>query len=91
MSAEIDKRVEAKIGARPQSARSRAEVVPGHGGHQALLLGTGIGAGITGLVAIIAEHGNKGMVAPILVIWVIVAVAALGAAAVNRYRTIRRG
>jgi hypothetical protein len=55
------------------------------------LLGTGIGAGITGLVAIIAEHGNKGMVAPILVIWVIVAVAALGAAAVNRYRTIRRG
>ncbi len=59
--------------------------------HQALLLGTGIGAGITGLVAIIAEHGSKSMLAPILVIWVIVAVAALGAAVVNRYRNTRRG
>jgi len=55
------------------------------------LLGAGIGAGITGLVAIIAEHGNKSMVAPMLVIWVIVAVAGLGAAVVNRYRNIRRG
>jgi hypothetical protein len=59
------------------------------GGRQALLLGLGIGAGITGLVAIIAEHGSKSMVAPMLVIWVIVAVAALGAAVVNRYRNIR--
>jgi hypothetical protein len=90
IGAEIDKRVEAKLGARPQSARSLGEAVP-PGGHQALLLGTGIGAGITGLVAIIAEHGSKGMVAPMLVIWVIVAVAALGTAAVNRYRSIRRG
>jgi hypothetical protein len=55
------------------------------------LLGAGIGAGITGLVAIIAEHGSKGMVAPVLVIWVIVALAGLGATAVNRYRNIRRG
>jgi hypothetical protein len=53
------------------------------------LLVAGIGAGITGLVAIIAEHGSKSMVASMLVIWVIVAVAGLGAAAVNRYRNIR--
>jgi hypothetical protein len=90
IGAEIDKRVEAKLGARPQSGRSVGEVLP-PGGHQALLLGVGIGAGITGLVAIIAEHGNKSMVAPMLVIWVIVAVAGLGAAVVNRYRNIRRG
>jgi hypothetical protein len=90
IGAEIDKRVEAKLGDRPKSARSLGEAVP-PGGRQALLLGTGIGAGITGLVAIIAAHGSKSMVAPMLVIWVIVAVAALGAAAVNRYRTTRRG
>jgi hypothetical protein len=90
IGAEIDKRVEARLGARPQTARSLGEAVPA-GGHQELLLGAGIGAGITGLVAIIAEHGSKGMVAPMLVIWVIVAVAGLGAAVVNRYRNIRRG
>ncbi len=90
IGAEIDKRVEAKLGARPRRARSPEEAVP-PGGHQALLLGAGIGAGITGLVAIIAEHGSKSMVAPVLVIWIIVAVAALGATVVNRYRSIRRG
>jgi hypothetical protein len=88
IGAEIDKRVEARLGSRPHSARSLGETVP-PGRHQALLLGTGIGAGITGLVAIIAEHGSKSMLAPILVIWVIVAVAALGAAVVNRYRDRR--
>ena len=90
IGAEIDKRVEAKLGARPQSGRSLGEAVP-PGGYQALLLGTGIGAGITGLVAILAEHGSKHVVAPMLVIWVIVAVAGLAAAVVNRYRNIRRG
>ena len=90
IGAEIDKRVEAKLGTRPQRARSLGDAVPA-GGHQALLTGTAIGAGITGLVAIIAEHGSKSMVAPILVIWVIVAVAALGAAGANRYRSMRRG
>jgi hypothetical protein len=51
----------------------------------------GDAAGITGLVAIIAEHGSKGMGAPVLVIWVIVAVTALGAVALNKYRSTRRG
>ena len=90
IGAEIDKRVEAKLGARPQSARSLEKAVPA-GRHQGLLTGAGIGAGITGLVAIIAEHGSKGMVAPVLVIWVILAIAGLGAAVVNRYRNIPRG
>jgi hypothetical protein len=90
IGAEIDKRVEAKLGARPQSAHSQGAAVP-QGGHQALLMGAGIGAGITGLAAIIAEHGNKHVVLPIIIIWVIVAVAGLGAAVMNRYRNIQRG
>jgi hypothetical protein len=38
----------------------------------------------------VAEHGNKHVVLPVLLIWVIVAVAGLGAAVANRYRNIRR-
>jgi hypothetical protein len=90
IGAEIDRRVEAKLGTRPQGAGSVAEAAP-PGGHQGLLTGAGIGAGITGLLAIIAEHGNKSIVAPILVIWVILAIAGLGVAVVNRSRNIRRG
>ena len=89
IGAEIDKRVEAKLGTRPQSARPPAEAAAPVG-HHALLTGTAIGAGITGLVAILAEHGSKHVVAPMLVIWVIVAVVALGAAAANRYRNMGR-
>ena len=89
ISDEIDKRVDARLGARPQSPRSLVEAVP-TGGHQALLLGAGIGAGITGLVAIIAVHGSKTVVAAMITIWVILAVAALGAGVVNRYRSTRR-
>ena len=54
-----------------------------------MLTGAAIGAGITGLLAIIFDNGNKHMVAPMLAIWVILAIVALGAAAMNRYR--RRG
>ena len=87
---EIDKRVEARLGGRPRNARSRVEAVSS-GGHQALLTGAGIGAGITGLVAIIAVHGSKTVVAAMITIWVILAVAGLGAAVVNRYRNTRHG
>ena len=85
IGAEIDKRVDAKLGARPQRARPLAEAAPS-GGHQALLTGAAIGAGITGLVAILNEHGDKHMVGPILVIWVVLAIAGLAAALANRYR-----
>jgi hypothetical protein len=90
IGAEIDKRVDAKLGARPQRARPLAETAPS-GGHQALLTGTAIGAGITGLVAILNEHGDKHMVGPILAIWVILAVVGLGVAIANRYRNTGRG
>jgi hypothetical protein len=89
IGAEIDKRVEAKLGARPQSVSPLREAVP-VGGHQALLTGAGIGAGITGLVAVLADHGNKHTVGPMLIIWVILAITCLGAAALNRYRNIQR-
>ncbi|MGH3258063.1 MAG: hypothetical protein ACRDOU_22165, partial [Streptosporangiaceae bacterium] len=58
IGAEIDKRVEARLGTRPPSARPPAVAVP-TGGHQGLLLGAAIGAGITGLIALIADHGSK--------------------------------
>jgi galactokinase/mevalonate kinase-like predicted kinase len=90
IGAEIDKRVEAKLGARPQSGPPLARAVPA-GGHQGLLTGAGIGAGITGLLCIFADHGSKHIVAPVLVIWIILAIAGLGVAVVNRYRNIPRG
>jgi hypothetical protein len=54
-------------------------------------MGAGIGAGITGLLAIIATHGSKSVVGPMIAVWVILAVAGLGTAVVNRYRGTRRG
>jgi hypothetical protein len=90
IGAEIDRRVDAKLGAPPQRARSLAETVPS-GGRQSLLTGIAIGAGITGLVAILNEHGDKHTVGPILVIWVILAIAGLGVAIANRYRNMGRG
>lgn len=90
ISNEIDKRVDAKLGARPPRTRSLAEPAAA-GGHQALLLGAGVGAGVTGLVAIISVHGSKTVVAAMITIWVILAIAGLGASVANKYRDRRRG
>lgn len=89
IGAEIDKRVEARLGAPALAARPREKAVPA-GGHQALLTGAAIGAGVTGLLALIADHGSKHMLAPMLVIWGILAIAGLAVAAMNRYRGIQR-
>ena len=90
IGAEIDKRVEAKLGARPQGSRSPVETAhPGRS--EAPWMGAGVGAGITGLLAIIASHGNKHVVGLMITVWVILAVVGLGAAAVSRYRIARRG
>ena len=58
--------------------------------------GAGIGAGITGLVAMIADDGSqsKAVIAAVITVWVILAVAGLGTAAVRWYqaqRLTRRG
>ena len=50
--------------------------------------GAGIGAGITGLVAMIANSGSqsKAVIAAVITVWVILAVAGLGTAVVRWYR-----
>ena len=47
-----------------------------------------IGAGLTGLVDIIAERGSKHVLTAVMLVWVIFAVAGLGTAVVNRYRNM---
>jgi hypothetical protein len=85
IGAEIDKRIDARLrtgssGSRPPAGSPQ----PGKG--QALLLGAGIGAGLTGFVAIIGEHASRHVGFAVIIVWVILAVAGLGTAAVNRYR-----
>ncbi len=85
IGAEIDKRIDARL--RTGSSGSRPPAgSPQSGKGQALLLGAGIGAGLTGFVAIIGEHVSKHVGFAVIIVWVILAVAGLGTAAVNRYR-----
>jgi len=50
------------------------------------------GAGITGLVALIADSGSqsKAVTAAVIAVWAILAVACLGTAAVRWYRSRER-
>ncbi len=75
---------------RRKGSRSPEEL-PRSGKGQATWTGAGIGAGITGLVAIIANVRNTGansgaVVGSVIVVWVILAIAALGAAYARRHR-----
>ena len=93
IGAEIDKRVEAKLGTRPESARpsaQAAQTTPQARPGAAALTGAALGAGITGVLALVADHGSKHMLALILVIWGIIAIIALATAAANRYRNAVR-
>jgi hypothetical protein len=92
IGAEIDKRVDAKLRAGSPASRSPT-AVPQLGKSQALWTGAGIGAGITGLVAMIADDGSqsKAVIAAVITVWVILAVAGLGAAAVRWYRAREHG
>jgi hypothetical protein len=89
---EIDKRVDAKLRAGSSAYRPPAPV-PQSGRSQAMLTGAGIGAGITGLVALIADSGSqsKAVTAAVIAVWVILAVAGLGTAVVRLYRGRERG
>jgi hypothetical protein len=85
IGAEIDKRVDARLRTGSSGSRPPAESwLPGKG--QALFLGAAIGAGLTGFVAIIFEHVSKHVGYAVIMVWVILAVAGLGTAVVNRYR-----
>lgn len=87
IGAEIDKRIDARI--RTGSSGSRPPAQSWQSGKgQALFLGAGIGAGLTGFVAITVEHVSKHVGYAVIMVWVILAVAGLGAAVVNRYRNM---
>jgi hypothetical protein len=85
IGAEIDKRVDARLRTGPSASRPPAESSQS-GKNQALLLGAGIGAGLTGFVAIAVEHVSKHVGYAVIIVWLILAVAGLGTAVVNRYR-----
>jgi hypothetical protein len=91
IGAEIDKRIDARLGAPRSDSRSPAEssqsrrVLP-------MLIGAGVGAGITGIVAMIANRANAGTnsgAVDIAVIWIwgILAIAALGIFFVRKHRS----
>jgi hypothetical protein len=92
IGAEIDKRVDAKLRTGSSGHRSPA-AVPQSGPSPAMWTGAGIGAGITGLVAMLANSnsGSKDVIVAVITVWVILAVAALGTSAVRRYRSRERG
>ena len=87
IGAEIDKRVDAKLRAGSSESHPPAQIRQS-GRLQAAWAGAGIGAGITGLVALIADSGSqsKAVTAAVIAIWAILAVACLGMAAARWYR-----
>jgi hypothetical protein len=91
IGAEIDKRVDARLRAGSSDSRSPAQIrQPGRG--QAAWAGAGVGAGITGLAALIADSGSqsKAVTAAVITVWAILAVACLAAAAVRWHHSRER-
>jgi hypothetical protein len=100
IGAEIDKRIDARLRSPRTNSRPPAEFSPAEsssaesspaGRTQAMWIGAGVGAGITGIVAIIANNANTGtnsgaVVSAVIILWVILAVAGLGTAVVRGYR-----
>ena len=87
IGAEIDKRVDARLRTGPSDSRPPAESSRS-GKSQGLFLAAGIGAGLTGFVAIIGQHTSKHVGYAVIIVWVILAVASLGTAVVSRYRNM---
>jgi hypothetical protein len=90
IGAEIDKRIEAQLGFSRLGSGSPEEFSRSGRG-QAMWIGAGLGTGLTGLVAMIANNGNSGpnssaVVMSVIAVWVVLAIAALGAAFVRRHR-----
>jgi hypothetical protein len=87
IGAEIDKRVDARLGARSRGTRALEEVSP-FGRHEAMWVGLGVGAAVTGLVAMVANGGRSQTLVPaVITIWLILAVTGLGTMLVRKYRS----
>jgi hypothetical protein len=95
IGAEIDKRVDARLRAGSSGSRSPAEFSQS-ARSQAMwtgaVIGVTIGAAITGLMALIAKHGNtSGAVGKAVILtWVILAIAGLATALVRRHPSRER-
>jgi len=91
IGSEIDKRVEARLGDGARSSHSRSEVTR-PGSRQALLTGgvtgAGIGAGITGLAAMMANGGKSQYLVPVVItVWLILAVTGLAILLIRMHRS----
>jgi hypothetical protein len=90
ISIEIDKRMDARLGPGSRNSRSPSEAAPS-ARRRALwiggVVGTGVGAGITGIAAMVANDGVRPeLVSTVIAVWLILAVIALGAALVRKSR-----
>jgi hypothetical protein len=91
IGAEIDKRIDARLSP-PRSRSSSPAESSSQGRTQAVWIGAGVGAGLTGIVAVIANANNTGVnsgavVTSVIWVWVILAIAAAGAAVARWYRS----
>jgi VIT1/CCC1 family predicted Fe2+/Mn2+ transporter len=91
IGAEIDRRVDARL-----SGGSRGSSMPARTSHassrQTWWVGAGVGAGLTGIVAMLVNvHGGKPVAAAVVAVWVILAIAALGTGLVRKYRDAVHG
>jgi hypothetical protein len=89
IGAEIDKRIDTRLDAHSSGSRSPAGIRQ-WSRSQALWTGLAIGAGVTGLVAVLKNKDqDPGLNGLMIGIWVILAVACLGTALVRRYPSRR--
>jgi hypothetical protein len=89
IGAEIDKRVDARLGAVSRPSRSPAEIAQS-ARQQALWTGVGIGAGITGLVAILGHHNGNRAAAWVVAAWAVLAIAGVSTTLLRKYRSAVR-
>jgi hypothetical protein len=86
IGSEIDKRIDARLGSRRSDSRSPVEFSSSDR-TQAIWIGAGFGAGITGIVVIIANNAaSNAVLAAVIWVWVVLTIGAVGAAVGRRYR-----
>jgi periplasmic divalent cation tolerance protein len=86
IGAEIDKRIDARLGVSPRRSRSEVETSQ-VSRHQAMWTGAVIGAGITGVAAMFAEASHSPHLWAVAIWIIVVAIAGLSPAVARRYRS----